>query len=58
MPVYVVIKNVFEKNIIPNYARIEIPNTSPASKFTHQSPDSHRYTLCSPGRRAIKKLEK
>jgi hypothetical protein len=31
MPTCILIKNVFEKNIIPNFATIKIPNTSPAS---------------------------
>ena len=47
-----------KKNLISNYARIKITNTSPVSKFTQQSPDSRRYTLCSQGRQAMKKTGK
>jgi hypothetical protein len=35
-PKIILIKKCLRKHLIPNYAMIKIPNTSPASKFTQQ----------------------
>jgi len=36
MPIFILIKNVVEINVIPNYKMIKITNTLPAAKFRQQ----------------------
>ena len=36
MPIFILIKNVVQINVIPNYEIIKITNTSPPAKFTQQ----------------------